>query len=95
VDGRTLLTVASGGARWRLEAVRIGAHWSWPLDSPKCLSTHSLDLWGRRIEGDSPRTVVCDGGDREVPHNGGLTLLSFDGSERLLLSSSGFKKRFK
>jgi hypothetical protein len=49
----------------------------------------------KRIEGNSPRTVVCEGGDREVAHNGGLTLLSFDGGEWLLLSSSGFKKWFK
>jgi hypothetical protein len=95
VDGGTQLTVASGSARWRLAAVWTGAHRSQPLGSPKCLSTRDLDLRERRIEGNSPRTVVCDGGDREVARNSGLTLPSFDGGERLLLSSSGFKKRFK
>jgi hypothetical protein len=50
---------------------------------------------GRHIERNSPRLVVCGCGDREVARNGGLTLMSFDSGERLLLSSSGFKKQFK
>jgi hypothetical protein len=48
-----------------------------------------------RNEENSPRMVVCSGGDQKVARNGGLTLPSFDGVERLLLSSSGFKKWFK
>jgi hypothetical protein len=86
--------VASDGARWRLAVARTGSHRSRPPGSPKCFSTRGLDLRERRIEGNSPR-MVCDGGDREVARNGGLTLPSFDDDERLVLSSSGFKKRFK
>jgi hypothetical protein len=95
VDGRTLLTVASGSARWQLAVVRTWAHQSRPPGSSKWLSTHGLDLRRQCIEGNSPQMVVSDGGDREVARNDGLTLLSFDGGERLLLSSSGFKKWFK
>jgi hypothetical protein len=95
VDGGTQLMVASDGARWRLAVARIGSHRSRPPGSTKCLSTRGLDLRERRIEGNSPRMVMCEGGDREVAHNGCLTLLSFDSDERLLLSSSGFKKWFK
>jgi hypothetical protein len=87
--------VASDGARWRLAVARTGSHRSRPPGSPKCFSTRGLDLRERRIEGNSPRMVVCDGGDREVARNGGLTLPRFDDDERLVLSSSGFKKRFK
>jgi hypothetical protein len=95
VDSGTQLTVVSGGARWWLAAVRTEAHRHWPPGSLKCLSTRGLVLRGRRIEGNSPWTIMCDSGDRKVARNSGLTLPSFDGSERLLLSSSSLKKRFK
>jgi hypothetical protein len=45
--------------------------------------------------GNSPRTMSCGSGDRKVVHNGGFAFPSFDGSERLLQSSFGSKKRSK
>jgi hypothetical protein len=95
VDGGMQLTVVSSSARWWLAPVRTGAQRSRPPGSPKCLSTHGLDLQGRHIEANSSWMVVCDGRDQVVARNCGLTLPSFDGGERLLLSSLGFKKWFK
>jgi hypothetical protein len=81
--------------RRRLEAARTGARRSRPSGSSRHLSTRGLDLRGQLIEWNSPRMFMCGGGDWKVSRNGGLTLPSFDGSERLLISSSGFRKQFK